>query len=171
MLTKSNKATKISEVGESVVLFAGVIHIIIVYSHLLFPGFLPIEMDILRGSLMGVLFLWLSLGIRKRNRAIAILTLVAWGVDTILKYVLNSGIAFGPLFIRGSVALGLLIGIVGCCMFRALLRSNKDNEEFSNEIKGSISEISRARIITFSILSVVGLGAFVVELHRVLTYI
>jgi len=171
MLAKSNKATKISEAGESVVLFTGVIHITIVCSHLLFPGFIPIEMGILRGSFMGVLFLWLSLGVRRRNRAIAVITVIAWGADTVLKYILNSGIASGPLFVRGGVTLGLLAGIVGCCMFRALLKSSKSDRKFSNEIIGGIPNISRARIITFSILSLIGLGAFVVELYRVLTYI
>ena len=144
-----NKANTIAEAGERIVIFAGIIHIIIVYFHLLLPGFLPIDMDPFRGSIMGVLFLWLSLGIRKRNREIAVITLLAWGVDTALKYILNAGIASGPLLIRSSVAIGLCIGIVGCFMFRALLKSNRYNEVFSNEIIGSIPKIGHARIVAF----------------------
>jgi len=163
-----DKANSIAKTGENIVILAGIIHIIIVWSNLLFPDLLAIEMDTLRGSLMGILFLWLSLGIRRRNRVIAIITLIAWATDTLLKYVLNSGIASGPLFIRAGLAIGLFIGIVGCFMFRSVQKSNRDKEAFSKEIIESIPPIDHARIIIFSALSIVGLGAFVSELYRIL---
>ena len=147
-----DRANGIAEIGERIVIFIGILHIIIVYSNILFPDFLPIDMDTLRGSIMGVLLLWLSLGIRRRSGVIAVITLLAWGIDTLLKYVINSGIASGPLFTRSVIAIALLVGIVGCYMFRALSKSNEND---------SIPTISYARIITFSVLSVVGIMATV----------
>ena len=149
-----NKASTIVRFGEGFIIFAGVIHILVVYSNMIFPDLLSIEMDTLRGSIMGVAFLWLSLGVRKRSSLIAIITLLAWGLDTLLKYAINSGIASGPLMTRSIIAMGLLIGIVGCLMFRSLPKPSESHKE-------SIPKIGRVRIVIFSIFSVIGLGAAV----------
>lgn len=154
---------KIIKVSEYFTTFLGVIHLVIVYTNWLFPDLLRIEMDSVRGSIMGILLLWLSLGVRKRNSFVAIIILIAWGVDTGIKAILNSGIASGPLITRSAIAIGLLVSVVGCLKFRAILKSS-ENISFTNGIIRSIPKIEHARITAFSILTVVGLGAVMIAL-------
>lgn len=154
---------KIVSASEYFVIFVGIAHLVVVYTNWLFPNLLRIEMDSVRGSLMGISLIWLSLGVRKRNSFIAIVTLIVWAADTALKTMLNSGLASGPIIMRSAIAIGLLISIVGCLKFRALLKSS-ENESFSSGIMRSIPKIEHGRITAFSILTVVGLGAFILAL-------
>jgi len=124
------EVNKIVRASEYFIIIVGVIHLVVIYANWLFPDLLRIEMDPLRGSLMGVLLLWLSLGVRKRNSFIAILVMITWIADTVLKAILNSGLASGPLMIRSTIAIGLLISIVGCLKFRALLKSSENENVF-----------------------------------------
>ena len=165
-MEKLDRANKVAETGERIVLFAGFALLVIVYVNLFFPHLLSIQIDSFRGALVGELFIWLSLGLRKRNRGVAVLILLIWMTDTVLKYVLNGGIPLGPLFVRSTLAIGLCVGIAGCFLFRALLQSSEHDRELADRIRASIPKISRVRIITFCLVSVAGFGVYASELFR-----